>query len=216
MCDICAATNSCVDRLFTVPQPLTDTALLTGQSTFASLAKSANLSTLLDNTPSITVFIPSNQAFSAAGLSSSGPTTEQVLAGHVVTGDEVGYLPNLSNGQVFTTSSGSSITVTVQGENYFVNGALITQPNLILPNGVAHVVNQVSRSLAWWRSGLVTNPASFRSFRHQSQSLPAVLCAAAAEAWAAQLSFPSQLWCRSLLCSNISTSCFGKRFIGNS
>ncbi|KIW74243.1 hypothetical protein Z517_12183 [Fonsecaea pedrosoi CBS 271.37] len=132
------------DGLFTLPATLSTTAQTTGQSTFVALANSSNQSTTLDATPLITVFIPTNQAFAAANIapSLSPSSIQSVLAGHVVQ-DFAGYLPSLSNGASFVTQSGTTVTVTVQGDDYFVNNAKIVASNLILENGVAHIIDTV-------------------------------------------------------------------------
>jgi uncharacterized surface protein with fasciclin (FAS1) repeats len=55
----------------------------------------------------------------------------------------VGYLPSLKNGSTYTTRAGTTVTVTVQGSDYYINNAKIIGANMILENGVAHVVDQV-------------------------------------------------------------------------
>ncbi|KAK0702338.1 hypothetical protein B0H67DRAFT_595501 [Lasiosphaeris hirsuta] len=135
------------DGLFTTPQLLSKTVRVTRKTfQFSSLLTrgQANASSL-DYTPRITVFIPSDSAFAATG--GFGTAAKQVLDGHVVvspgTTQKVGYLPNLKSGQVLTTSGGGTLAVKVQGGDYFIGGAKIEQANLILPNGVAHIVSKV-------------------------------------------------------------------------
>jgi len=115
------------------------------------LAAQANIQAQIDNTPSLTVFIPSNAAFDAASISANTTAADlaRALGGHVVQStlenrQPIGYLPNLVNGLSLVSSAGSRLQVTVKGENYFVNDALITKANLILKNGVAHVIDRVS------------------------------------------------------------------------
>ncbi|OAP55316.1 hypothetical protein AYL99_10289 [Fonsecaea erecta] len=130
------------DGLFTVPVNLSTTAQTTGQTTFLSLASASNQSSVLDSTPLITVFIPTNQAFAAANINPSSSGLPSILAGHVVQ-NFAGYLPSLGNGATFITQSGTTVTVTIQGDDYFVNNAKIVSSNLILENGVAHVIDTV-------------------------------------------------------------------------
>ncbi|OQU98255.1 Fasciclin domain-containing protein isoform 2 [Cladophialophora immunda] len=130
------------DGLFTLPVALSATAQTTGQTTFVSLASASNQSSVLDATPLITVFIPTNQAFAAANISPASSGIPSILAGHVVQ-DFAGYLPSFGNGASFVTQSGTTVTVTVQGDDYFVNNAKIIASNLILENGVAHVIDTV-------------------------------------------------------------------------
>ncbi|KAH8885294.1 FAS1 domain-containing protein [Thozetella sp. PMI_491] len=136
------------DGLFTLPKNTTRTSIATGETTFADLADRAGLLDLVDKTPSITVFIPSNDAFDIANLSPSTNITElaKALGGHIVksTSDhDIGYLPNLKNGDTLTTTTGSTLQITVSGDDYFINDAMITRANLVLENGVAHVIDKV-------------------------------------------------------------------------
>jgi hypothetical protein len=49
----------------------------------------------------------------------------------------------LKNGNVYATQGGGNVTITTSGADVFVNNAKIVKPNLVIPNGVAHVVDQV-------------------------------------------------------------------------
>lgn len=94
----------------------------------------------LDAAHLVTVFVPSNEAFSSAPNGSTPPA--ELLSNHVVP-DFVGYLPDLKDGAVLKTRTGGSLTISVKNNQYFVDGAKITTANLILENGVAHVVDKV-------------------------------------------------------------------------
>lgn len=94
----------------------------------------------LDSTHSVTVFFPSNAAFSASNT--TAPTTE-LLSNHVVAGT-VSYLPDLKDGSILKTQHGESLAISIRAGIYYVNGARITQANLILSNGVGHVIDKVS------------------------------------------------------------------------
>ncbi|KIX96219.1 uncharacterized protein Z520_07997 [Fonsecaea multimorphosa CBS 102226] len=131
------------DGLFTVPVALSSTAQTTGQTTFLSLANASNQSAILDATPLITVFIPTNLAFAEANISPSSSGIPSILAGHVVQ-NFAGYLPSLADGASFVTQSGTTVTVTIDGDgDYFVNNAKIVASNLVLENGVAHIIDTV-------------------------------------------------------------------------
>ncbi|KAI8629797.1 FAS1 domain-containing protein [Xylariaceae sp. FL1651] len=127
------------DSFFTLPQSLSSTSQATGQSAFTGLLAKSNMTNTLDSTQSVTVFLPSNAAFSATNTTI--PTT-QLLSNHVVAGT-VSYLPDLKDGSTLTTQSGETLAISVRAGIYYVNGARITQANLVLENGVAHVVDQV-------------------------------------------------------------------------
>ncbi|KAI1211235.1 FAS1 domain-containing protein [Annulohypoxylon truncatum] len=127
------------DSYFTEPESLSSTAQFTGQTAFASLLSRSNTTSTLQNTQSVTVFLPSNAAFSA---SNSSLPAAQLVSNHVVAGS-VAYLPDLKDGDVLKTQQGETLAISVRAGRYYVNGGLITQANLILENGVAHVVNKV-------------------------------------------------------------------------
>ena len=128
--------------LFTVPHLLSSTAQFTGQTTFVSLTNGSNQTSVLDSTPLITVFIPTNDAFAAANISTASNNTASLLSAHVLP-NFAGYLPSLTNGSTIVTQAGTSITVTIKGDDYFINDAKIVSSNLIIDNGVAHVIDSV-------------------------------------------------------------------------
>lgn len=141
--------NVVTGSLFTVPLVLSATAEATGQTTFVSLTNGSNQTSILDNTPLITVFIPTNDAFAAANISTASSGTASLLSAHVVP-NFAGYLPSLTNGSTFTTQDGTVVTVSIQGDDYYVNDAKIVSSNLILDNGVAHVIDSVRPFCLWF------------------------------------------------------------------
>ncbi|RWA11607.1 hypothetical protein EKO27_g3488 [Xylaria grammica] len=127
------------DSYFTLPESLSSTSSATGQSTFSRMLATSNMTQTLESTHSITAFLPSDAAFSASNSTLPAST---LLANHVVLGN-VKYLPDLQNGVSLTTQRGERLAITVRGGQYYVNGARITKANLILDNGVAHVVDKI-------------------------------------------------------------------------
>ncbi|KAI4858850.1 FAS1 domain-containing protein [Hypoxylon rubiginosum] len=126
------------DSYFTMPQSLSSTSKETGQTAFVEQLSQSNTTSKLDNTQSVTVFLPSNAAFAS---SNSSTPSSQLVSDHVVPG--VSYLPDLQDGTILTTQRGETLAISVRSGRYYVNGGLITQANLVLENGVAHVVNKV-------------------------------------------------------------------------
>ncbi|KAI1088098.1 FAS1 domain-containing protein [Rostrohypoxylon terebratum] len=127
------------DSYFTQPESLSSTAKSTSQTAFASLLSRSNMTDTLENTQSVTVFLPSNEAIS---VSNSSIPASQLVSNHVIAGT-VAYLPDLKDGDVLKTQQGETLSISIRAGKYYVNGGLITQANLILENGVAHVVNKV-------------------------------------------------------------------------
>ncbi|OTB09276.1 hypothetical protein M426DRAFT_7290 [Hypoxylon sp. CI-4A] len=143
------------DSFFTFPESLSTTSQATGQTAFAGLLSNSSSASTLDTTHSVTVFLPSNSAISS---SNSTISSSQLVSDHVVAGF-VGYLPDLKDGDVLKTQRGESLTINIRGGRYYVNGGLITQANLVLANGVAHVVDQVLKPTP----AEVTGTASYSS-----------------------------------------------------
>ena len=150
-----------LDGFFTIPATLSETDEILGYTGFANLVDIAGLTDTLDNSSSITVFIPNNAAVQSAQLSASLTMDEikDIVEDHIIiaasANETVGYLPNLSDGQVLTTKNGRKLTITVDANNnYYVNGVLITTSNIVLTNGVAHVIDDVlvasASSAAGW------------------------------------------------------------------
>jgi uncharacterized surface protein with fasciclin (FAS1) repeats len=131
---------------FTLPALISETAIADNHTTFTDLAASANLTSTIDNTPAVTCFIPTNAAFAEPNSTSSYDTTASLLLSHIIP-DFIGYLPSLTNGATFTTQGGTNITVSVKGGNFYINNAKIIASNLIVDNGVCHVLDSVRSNL---------------------------------------------------------------------
>jgi uncharacterized surface protein with fasciclin (FAS1) repeats len=136
--------NKCISLCshFTLPESLIDTANVNGQTAFTGLAKSYNQTDTLNNTPDITYFIPNNGAFAMQDSTNSYATIEKLLLGHLIP-NFAGYLPTLSDGATYRSQGGSQFTLSIRGNDYYVNNAKIVLPNVVLENGVAHVIDQV-------------------------------------------------------------------------
>lgn len=104
------------------------------------------MTSTIDNTPALTCFIPTNAAFAEPNSTSSYATTESLLFGHIIP-DFIGYLPSLTNGATFITQGGTNITVNVKGVDFYINNAKIIASNLIVDNGVCHVLDSVCSNL---------------------------------------------------------------------
>ncbi len=110
---------------------------------FASLANSSNMTSTLESTQSVTIFLPSNAALSATNTSTPAGS---LISNHVVSGF-VGYLPDLKDGATLKTQAGETLVISIRAGVYYVNGAKITQGNIIMENGVAHVIDKVGFGL---------------------------------------------------------------------
>ncbi len=108
----------------------------------------AELAETLSGDGPFTVFAPTDAAFAAlpegtveALLQDPTGDLATILTYHVL-GAKV-LSTDLSNGQVAETLQSESITVTIDGNNVFINNAQVTVADIETDNGVVHVIDAV-------------------------------------------------------------------------
>ena len=103
--------------------------------------------TVLDYTPSVTVFITSDSALLSA-LQCNETLSEEhalkLLDAHTLKG-VVAYSPLLVDGAFFRAAGGEEINISVSNGTKYANGAKIIREDIVIKNGVVHVVDRVSR-----------------------------------------------------------------------
>lgn len=91
------------------------------------------------------MFAPDNEAFASIQNLVSTLSTQQltsILTYHVVEGT-VGYSTSLTNGATLSTVEGATVRVTIEDDSdIFVNSAEVEVANVLLSNGVAHVIDK--------------------------------------------------------------------------
>lgn len=65
----------------------------------------------------------------------------RILDYHIVNASTVGYSSNLPNGTVLRTRSGENLTITFASNSLFVNQARVIQQDLLIANGVMHIID---------------------------------------------------------------------------
>lgn len=110
----------------------------------------------------LTVFVPNNAAFEAIGSAVGNLTMEQlagILAYHgklppcqictllstlttAVVNGTVGYSSTLMNGSKLTAMNGEMLTITIDNSSVFVNSAKVVQADVLVANGVVHVIDK--------------------------------------------------------------------------
>ena len=134
-----------IDTFLTVPSNISDTLVqLDLRSAYGAL-KQAGLSNSVDSMTDVTCFVPNNEAFQAIGavLATSSPQDiARILQYHVVNGT-VDYSNLLPNGTMLTTLAGPDILVTEVDGVLFANSARVLTPNVLVANGVVHVIDVV-------------------------------------------------------------------------
>ena len=121
---------------------VSSTALTAGLRSLVGAVTQADLATTLDGLEDVTIFAPYDEAFAAIG-SATGDLSEeqlaQILQYHVVQGT-VGYSSGRSNTSLETVE-GSDLQITVGDDGVFVNNAKVIIPDVLVANGVVHVID---------------------------------------------------------------------------
>lgn len=107
----------------------------------AAVAEAGLTSTLNDESNTLTVFAPTDDAFSPPiDPALNRQVVEKVVQHHVVSGAVTS--DQLSDGQTVSPLAGNDLTIGV-GENVTVNRATVTNPDANAQNGVVHVVDEL-------------------------------------------------------------------------
>lgn len=137
------ATIHKIDSVLVLPSNATTTAGLAGLAGITDAISAAEFDGLFDAAPGITTFIPTNEAFEAISKVTAQLSTEElqsVLLLHLVA-DTTLFSTNIPTGQsVVTSALGQNVTLTNNG-TISVNNAKVVLPNIILLNGVGHVID---------------------------------------------------------------------------
>ncbi|GAA5799273.1 hypothetical protein HPULCUR_004683 [Helicostylum pulchrum] len=114
-------------------------------SLFQMLLDSSNITAKdLNDATNITVFVPSNDALENIDVSNlDNQTINNMIQAHIFQG--VYYSTNLTDNSPITAESeygGSNVTLEENTDNGFtVNGTNVVQPNILLNNGVMHLID---------------------------------------------------------------------------
>ena len=96
----------------------------------------------LDTVGDLTIFVPSNDAFRAIEATLQGASIDAVrdiLRYHAVTGSVV-FSSDVTNTTVKTVA-GPELTLSVVNGEVFVNKAKVILPDVLLSNGVMHIID---------------------------------------------------------------------------
>lgn len=118
-----------IDSVLTIPENVSSTASAGNLTALIGALTATNLTNTIDMASDITVFAPSNEAFQAIGSAAANLSMQQlmgILEYHVINGT-IAYSSSLGNGSVMTLG-GKNLTVTVEDNAIFVNGARVVNP----------------------------------------------------------------------------------------
>lgn len=136
-----------IDTVLTLPVAPSISAVDSLLTSFVGALKTTSLVTTVDSLKDVTIFAPSNDAFKAIGSATSALSQQQlasILEYHVINGT-VGYSTLLMTGlanESFPTLSGGEINIRAQDNKVFVNSAQVTITDIIVSNGVIHVLDK--------------------------------------------------------------------------
>lgn len=135
-----------IDRFLVLPEVVSDTLTAANLTGLRGALNATNLLDAVDTIPDVTIFAPSTEAFRDIGSALANATTEDIasiLTYHVVNGT-VGYSSGIENGTTLTTLNGQNLTITIGDEGrIFVNSARVTIADILVANGVVHVIDEV-------------------------------------------------------------------------
>jgi transforming growth factor-beta-induced protein len=135
------------ERFSTSAEPFQLTSFL--GATYSSLNKTIpDLAAYLNTTSDITIFAPNNIAMETvasdlASIAKGDPAAfTKLLQYHIVPKGPY-FTPQLTNATTLQTVNGASLTATFAANSIFINNARIITPDIILQNGVMHVIDVV-------------------------------------------------------------------------
>lgn len=133
-----------IDKVLTVPLNVSSSAAAAGLSAVAGAMQAEKLTQTVSDLKDVTIFAPENSAFQAIGSALGNFTADQltgILEYHVLNGT-VAYSTDLKNDTQYTAVGGQKLTVRIENGSIFVDSARVVTPNLLIANGVVHVIDK--------------------------------------------------------------------------
>jgi len=133
-----------IDHVIRLPEKTSATATRAHLTTLVEAVVKAGLVSAVDTTPGITIFAPTDAAFARAGIDPKKvdkATLTKVLTYHVV--PAVAFSTELKDGEKVPTLEGDSLTLHIREGRVIVNNANVEYPNVLVANGVVHVIDHV-------------------------------------------------------------------------
>ncbi|KAL1923969.1 uncharacterized protein VTP21DRAFT_7004 [Calcarisporiella thermophila] len=137
-----------IDKLLEIPKNATDVLHQAKLTRLESLLDQTNLTQTLNNFTGITLFAPTNDAFSKADLGGLNDTEiANVLKYHLVHPD-IYYSNLITNNLTIKTVQGGNVTALLRDSGVVLRDARnksanVEWPNLLTANGVIHVIDSV-------------------------------------------------------------------------
>ena len=133
-----------IDTVLTIPASIADTAAANNLTQLTGALTKADLVSAVTEAKDVTVFAPTNEAFEAIAEVAAGLSVEEltdILTYHVVAGT-VAYSTKLESGEV-PTLNGANVKVEVSESGVKINDATVVVADVLVANGVVHVIDKV-------------------------------------------------------------------------
>ncbi|KAG7110789.1 Fasciclin-like arabinogalactan protein like [Verticillium longisporum] len=140
-----SAGQNVVDNLLIPPTPLIETLQTFGLDAFFGVLYASDLLGVLQGDEGLAIFAPRDEAFRRVGASLDAlgaDALRDLVRYHVVRGRGAASA-TLTNGTRLAAAEGSDVSVRRAGNNLFVNSAQVVQPDILMANGVVHVLDNV-------------------------------------------------------------------------
>lgn len=135
-----------IDSFLIPPQNFLNTVSGFNLTAAGGAVVNASIDNYVDTQTDLTIFAPRNAAFQGIGSSLANISSQElakILDYHIVNGSNfVGYSSNLMNGTILKSLQGGNLTITVASNSIFVNSARVLQQDLLMSNGVLHVIDK--------------------------------------------------------------------------
>lgn len=134
-----------IDNILAIPSNVSTALLNANLTATIGAVQAAGVGETLTNTADLTIFAPNNKAFEAIGNLVAGLTAEEladVLGYHVIPGAVV-YSTDVQNGASVPSLQGTNLHFRVVDGNVWVNSAKVVQADLLIANGVVHLIDGV-------------------------------------------------------------------------
>ncbi|KAI9815564.1 MAG: hypothetical protein M1827_002698 [Pycnora praestabilis] len=148
-----------IDTFNIIPQNFLNTAPTFNLTGIGGAVANANVSDYVDMTTDLTVFAPWNIALQNIGsalVDMSVQDLGELLKYHVVNGTIPYYTSNIQNGTILKSLQGGNLSISFASNSFYVNSAKIIQQDILLSNGIMHVIDNVLDPNA---TAVLPNPA---------------------------------------------------------
>jgi len=133
-----------IDSLLIPPTTVEATTDAFNLTSFEGAVYKAKKMDSISTTKNVTVFAANNAAFQALGSAITSMTSDELAS--VIdyqTLPQIVFSTALKNGSKFATKQGANITILQVGNNVYVNSAQLLSSDILIANGVLHVLDNV-------------------------------------------------------------------------